>query len=78
MLLTTAANGKATGWQNAEFRSYQFVDPTGQDADAFLRETSESWKRREGETTQPTETEQKELRTAYYNDAGQNLKYKPH
>lgn len=52
----------ATGWSNCEFRSYQFVDPTGEDDDAALRETEESWQRREGNTIAPTQTEQRELR----------------
>ncbi|KAF5018416.1 hypothetical protein F66182_9590 [Fusarium sp. NRRL 66182] len=54
--------GRATGWDNCEFRSYQFVDPTGQDEDAALRETEESWKRRQGSITPPTATEQRQLR----------------
>ncbi|EEU47459.1 uncharacterized protein NECHADRAFT_92004 [Fusarium vanettenii 77-13-4] len=55
-------DGRATGWSNCEFRSYQFVDPTGEDEDAALRETEESWQRREGNTIAPTQTEQRELR----------------
>ncbi|CAM1501799.1 Fc.00g037830.m01.CDS01 [Cosmosporella sp. VM-42] len=53
---------KATGWTNCEYRSYQFVDPTGKDEDAALQETEESWLRRQGSTTVPTPTEQRELR----------------
>lgn len=52
----------ATGWSNCEYRSYQFVDPTGEDEDAALCETEESWQRREGKTIPPTPTEQRELR----------------
>lgn len=52
----------ATGWANCEFRSYQFVDPTGQDEDAALRETEESFQRRRGDIKAPTQTEQRELR----------------
>ncbi|KAF4985179.1 hypothetical protein FDECE_16754 [Fusarium decemcellulare] len=55
-------DGRATGWSNCEFRSYQFVDPAGSDEDATLRETEESWQRRQGSTIQPTATEQRELR----------------
>ncbi|KAH7312269.1 histidine phosphatase superfamily [Stachybotrys elegans] len=55
--------GSATGWHNCELRSYQFVDPTGQDPDAALRETAESWASREGETKPPTETEMREMRS---------------
>ncbi|KAF7544458.1 hypothetical protein G7046_g9784 [Stylonectria norvegica] len=54
--------GEATGWANCEFRSYQFVDPTGEDEDAALKETEESWQRRQGSTIAPTQTEQKQLR----------------
>ncbi|KAM0543377.1 hypothetical protein ACHAPJ_012336 [Fusarium lateritium] len=54
--------GRATGWSNCEYRSYQFVDPTGQDEDAALRETEESWQRRQGSATAPTATEQRQLR----------------
>ncbi|KAF7539464.1 hypothetical protein G7Z17_g12422 [Cylindrodendrum hubeiense] len=52
----------ATGWSNCEYRSYQFVDPTGKDEEAALRETGESWRRRQGTSTQLTATEQLELR----------------
>ncbi|KAK7425843.1 hypothetical protein QQZ08_007692 [Neonectria magnoliae] len=52
----------ATGWTNCEYRSYQFVDPTGKDEEAALRETSESWSRRHGSLVQLTATEQRELR----------------
>ncbi|KAF4979989.1 hypothetical protein FZEAL_3916 [Fusarium zealandicum] len=55
-------DGRATGWSNCEFRSYRFVDATGKDEDAALRETEESWQRREGDAIAPTATEQRELR----------------
>ncbi|KAK1238331.1 hypothetical protein MKX07_006477 [Trichoderma sp. CBMAI-0711] len=51
-----------TSWTNCEFRTYQFVDPTGQDPDAQLRETDESWRRRHGSLKVPTAEEQRELR----------------
>ncbi|KEY70745.1 hypothetical protein S7711_03240 [Stachybotrys chartarum IBT 7711] len=54
--------GYATGWHNCELRSYQFVDAAGQDPDAALKETNESWVRREGDTTPPTDTEMREMR----------------
>ncbi|EGR47414.1 uncharacterized protein TRIREDRAFT_64010 [Trichoderma reesei QM6a] len=51
-----------TSWRNCEYRTYQFVDPTGQDPDAQLRETDESWRRRHGSLKVPTAEEQRELR----------------
>ena len=59
-MLTTIA----TGWSNCEFRSYQFVDPTGQDEDAAIQETPESWRRRQGLQRVPTQTEQREMKAA--------------
>lgn len=53
----------ATGWRNCEYRSYQFVDPTGDDEDAALAELPESWRRREGLQVAPTLTEQREMRS---------------
>lgn len=52
-----------TGWRNCEYRSYQFADPTGTDEDAALKETADSWRRREGLQIAPTLTEQRELRS---------------
>ncbi|RGP70171.1 phosphoglycerate mutase family [Fusarium longipes] len=54
--------GRATGWSNCEFRSYQFVDPTGKDEDAALLETEESWHRRRGDTKPPTATELRQVK----------------
>ncbi|PTB68316.1 phosphoglycerate mutase-like protein [Trichoderma citrinoviride] len=51
-----------TSWTNCEYRTYQFVDPTGQDPDAELRETDESWRRRHGSLKVPSAEEQRELR----------------
>ncbi|KAG8671415.1 hypothetical protein FPOAC2_04752 [Fusarium poae] len=53
---------RATGWSNCEFRSYQFVDPTGKDEDAALLETEESWHRRRGDTKPPTVTELRQVK----------------
>ncbi|GKT99832.1 phosphoglycerate mutase family protein [Fusarium langsethiae] len=53
---------RATGWSNCEFRSYQFVDPTGKDEDAALLETEESWHRRRGDTKPPTATELRQVK----------------
>lgn len=52
----------ATGWANCEYRSYQFADPTGDDEDAALLETKESWQRRQGDAKPLTITEQRQLR----------------
>jgi hypothetical protein len=68
----------ATGWENAEYRSYEFADPTGEDPGASLKETSESWERRRGREIQPTETEQRELMGIYYKEVGPYLKYGSH
>lgn len=54
--------GLGTGWQNTEYRSYEFVDPEGDDDVASLRETKPSWRRRRGSAIGLTETEQRELR----------------
>lgn len=57
-----------TGWQNTEWRSYEFIDPTGEtDEDARLRETRVSWRKRRGSATGLTETEQMELRCVVQN-----------
>ncbi|KAM7204927.1 phosphoglycerate mutase-like protein [Naviculisporaceae sp. PSN 640] len=57
-----------TGWQNTEWRSYEFVDPTGEtDEDARLRETRVSWRKRRGSATGLTDTEQMELRCVVQN-----------
>lgn len=53
-----------TGWENTECRSYEFVAPDGEDADAKLKETNSSWRRRRGSAIGLTETEQMEIRIA--------------
>ncbi|KAI0004821.1 histidine phosphatase superfamily [Xylariaceae sp. FL0662B] len=40
--------GRNSGWANAEFRSYQFEEPDGEDREATLVETKESQERRLG------------------------------
>lgn len=55
--------GTVTTWSNCEYRSYQFDDATGQDADAKLNETPGSWRRRQGERSPPTPVQQEEWRT---------------
>ncbi|KAL0941733.1 phosphoglycerate mutase family protein [Colletotrichum truncatum] len=69
------ANGKATGWENTEFRSYNFVDSTGKDESAHLTETQESWERRQGENARPTPEQQAELQRTFYRDIEPYLKY---
>ena len=52
-----------TGWENTEFRSYEFVEDDGKGEDtASLRETEESRRRRHGDEKPLTRTEQMELR----------------
>ena len=56
--------GRGTGWENAEYRTYQFADPSGQDPEASLRETKASWRQRRGSAKGLTATEQRELKVA--------------
>lgn len=56
-----------TGWQNTEWRSYEFVDEMGSDGEARLRETRVSFRGRRGSATGLTETEQRELRCVVQN-----------
>jgi hypothetical protein len=51
-----------TGWENCEYRSYEFKDPTGADPHASLRETKTSWRRRRGSAKGLSETEKQQLR----------------
>ncbi|KAK4134974.1 phosphoglycerate mutase-like protein [Trichocladium antarcticum] len=55
-----------TGWANAEWRTYGFVEgPEGEgEGEARLREREVSWRRRRGSETGLSETEQMELRSA--------------
>ncbi len=53
---------RGTGWDNTEYRSYEFVDPSGEDPEARLRETNVSWRRRRGSAKGLTETEQQQLK----------------
>ena len=52
----------STGWKNAEYRSYEFKDPTYADPDAALQETKSSWRQRRGSAIPLTETEHKQIR----------------
>ncbi|KAF6819306.1 phosphoglycerate mutase family protein [Colletotrichum sojae] len=68
-------DGKATGWKNTEFRSYTFADETGEDPEALLVETEESWRRRQGEKNRPSADEQAERKRVFYRDMEPFLKY---
>ncbi|GAP88305.1 putative phosphoglycerate mutase [Rosellinia necatrix] len=57
--------GYGTGWNNTEFRSYEFADQTGQDPNASLRELPESRQRRKGSEIPFTAAENMELRAVY-------------
>jgi hypothetical protein len=62
---THADDRPATAWQNCEYRSYEFVDPSGKDVTAAVRELKESWRRRRDSATPGlNETEKRELRAA--------------
>ena len=52
-----------TGWDNTEYRSYEFIDPSGLDPEARVWETKTSWKERRGSIKALTEAEQRELGT---------------
>jgi hypothetical protein len=41
---------------------YEFTDPTGQDANATLRETDDSWRRRKCNQQRYTDAEQMKMR----------------
>ncbi|KAI1826689.1 phosphoglycerate mutase-like protein [Xylaria intraflava] len=57
--------GRGTGWSNTEYRSYEFVDKTGQDPNASLWELPESRRRREAFKIPPTGVEMREMRAAF-------------
>jgi hypothetical protein len=52
------------------------VDATGQDDEATLQETPESWRRRQGHQIPPTETEKREMRAAAHKSVQPHLKIK--
>lgn len=54
-----------TGWKNTEYGTYEFADPSGEDEEARLKETRQSWRRRRGSAMGLTETEQRELRAVF-------------
>ncbi|PHH65992.1 hypothetical protein CDD81_940 [Ophiocordyceps australis] len=56
--------GRATGWDNCECRSYHLADPTGKDDDAALIETDQSRARRNFSAKPLSLQEKRELRAA--------------
>ncbi|KAH8666608.1 histidine phosphatase superfamily [Xylariales sp. PMI_506] len=56
--------GRGTGWENTEYRSYEFEDATYQDPDAALKETHPSWRRRRGSAIPLSETEHRQIQQA--------------
>ncbi|UKZ67734.1 uncharacterized protein TrAtP1_008892 [Trichoderma atroviride] len=67
-----------TSWKNCEYRSFQFIDPTGRDPNAEMRETDESWRRRHGSLEVPTADEQRELRQMMERELAPFFKVKNH
>ncbi|KAM3453212.1 hypothetical protein MY3296_003975 [Beauveria thailandica] len=55
-------SANATSWKNCEYRSYQFVDVTGDDDGAAIIETDESWQRRRGDKPRLSQHDLDELR----------------
>ncbi|QUC22921.1 uncharacterized protein UV8b_07162 [Ustilaginoidea virens] len=71
-------DGRATGWTNCMFRSYQFAQAPDDPDDVRLVETAESWARRQPASKQPlTAAEQRELRAIVQQRIGPYLKIKP-
>ncbi|ROV90190.1 hypothetical protein VSDG_08805 [Cytospora chrysosperma] len=54
---------RGTGWDNTECRSYEFVEPEGDDPEAMIRETESSWQARRGSAIPLTDTEQQQLKS---------------
>jgi hypothetical protein len=63
-----------TGWDNTEYRSYEFVDKTGEDPNASLAELPESRRRRHESEIPLTDAEQREMRAAYDTVFNEELK----
>jgi hypothetical protein len=68
----------ATAWENTEFRSYHFVDPTGKDPAAALIETDGSMHQRFGHTNRPSFEEHNLLRSDYFVRAAKYFKTQKH
>lgn len=64
---------QGTGWANTEYRTYEFVDPSGKDKSATLKESQPSWKSRRGSAIPLTETEQRELKAVEQKHLGNAL-----
>ncbi|KAI3335542.1 phosphoglycerate mutase-like protein [Ustulina deusta] len=64
--------GRGTGWDNTEYRSYEFADETGADPNASLRELPESRRRRP--EIPLTDAEEREMRAAYETVLNHDLK----
>ncbi|TGJ88202.1 hypothetical protein E0Z10_g602 [Xylaria hypoxylon] len=64
-----------TGWDNTEYRSYEFADETGQDPNASLKELPESLRRRQGSEIPLTDTEKREMRAAYESVMNEGIKH---
>ncbi|KAH7169973.1 phosphoglycerate mutase [Dactylonectria macrodidyma] len=62
---------RATGWENTEFRSFQFSAVEGCGPVPSLIETDASWKRRHGSSPRPTPKEQEKLREVFLWQLGQ-------
>lgn len=71
---TSFSSIAGTGWANTEYRSYQFVDKTGEDPNASIEELPESRRRRQGSEIPLTDAETRELRAAYHTVLDRDLK----
>ncbi|KAI0142858.1 phosphoglycerate mutase-like protein [Xylariaceae sp. FL1272] len=67
------AIGRGTGWENTEYRSYQFVDKSGSDPNASLQELPESRSRRKGAETRITAADQRSIRATYESELNSDL-----
>ncbi|KAI0541979.1 histidine phosphatase superfamily [Xylaria digitata] len=66
--------GRGTGWENTEYRSYEFADKTRQDPNASLAELPESLNRRRGSEIPLTDAEKREKCSAYESVLSEELK----
>lgn len=68
----------ATSWKNCEYRSYQFVDPTGADDGAAIVENDESWQRRRGDKPRLSQHDLDEIRRIAQGNIVPGLKTNSH
>ena len=54
---------------------FEFVDLDGNDPDAKIRETTESWRKRHGDNAPPSAEEMGEMRRIYYRQLSPYLKF---